>query len=382
MKTLILLISFFCLATFSSTARDTLKTIPSEYVYSFHFSELAVDTSECYFVLSKKLEENNFIVIGETHGVHESTTLINEIAQAKTFNRLITEIDQFSVDHLTQNFKKRDEYLKKMPGVYAMYSYLEEAELLQTIMASKAEINGIDLIHPSSVRLILFQMAMDVNLPSKSVKKIQELIERHTKDLSNGFLSKKTRQKTRKLLHELANVLSSEGEVLVTLLHHNQYPVEMMKGRAEYMTSQLEELEKGIGFYKENVLFKFGSSHVLKTKNTAGYKDVGRHIHTLEKEGKVEAFFLGIIPVSGVTGLPFFINDTQEKPYNFHLPVYTELRNLYMQINQTNTNLFVDVEAFRSKVDQQTILSKDLKKILRNYDALIFLKEVHPSCVY
>jgi hypothetical protein len=347
---------------------DTIRHIPSEYVYPI---SLIGDS-----ILSSKIRENQHILVGETHGVHESTVLIEQISQMKKFDRFITEIDSLSIKHLILNFSQADSILKKMPGAYTMYSFKEELILLQSLMEAGVQIEGIDLLHPASIRLILFELSQSSNLGQKSIVKLKDIIERHNRDLTtNGYLSLKTKKKTTHVLERISENIPISEKNLIDYIVNESYSGNLMEVRSIYMRNRLIELEKNQTLLTENVLFKFGGSHLKKNLNTAGYKDVGHYISQLNSQ----TFFIEIVPVSGKIGFPFCMDGEKSKSFNLESPYYEDLFDLRSNIESKNHVLFVDVEKFKKSLNSEVILSVHLQAILDNYDGVIFINEVSPS---
>ncbi|MCJ8291233.1 MAG: hypothetical protein MJK07_15775 [Flavobacteriales bacterium] len=382
-KKSVLTLTFLFTALSLSAQGDTIRAIPSDYIYPINLIGETLSEGEGYSKLTSRIRENQYILVGETHGVHESTVIIRQLSQMKKFDRFITEIDSLSMKNLLHNFAKVDSILEKMPGVYTMYSYKEELELLQALIEDSAQLEGIDLLHPAAVRLILLELSMSSTLNKQSILNLKKVIAQHNQNLTTkGYISKRTYKKTARLLSKLDKIGSLTEKKLIDYLISGSYPSNFMKGRAIYMRNRLMDLENNHQFLSENVLFKFGSSHIQKSINTAGYKDIGQYINQLGLQKSKETFFIEIVPVSGEIGFPFSIDGEQSKSVDFESKSYKNLFAIYSNIDTKHRVLFIDVEAFKESLNERSILSEHVKTIIDNYDGLIFIEDVTPSQIH
>jgi len=381
MKKSLLQILFIGYSLISSAQVDTVTTIPPEYIVPVENVQNELINELSIIELKGKILKNNFIVIGETHGVKESTEIIKQISRTKKIDYFITEMDSFSINHIHKNVDSSGTILQKFPGAYSMFSYKEDMELLNSLREANTVIEGIDLLHPASIRLILHELSNSPNIDIRSLNKIRELIESHSSDLAKGYLSSKTKKNTVKFLHKLFEGCPEYEQDLIHYILNHKYPPNFMEARAKYMINRMSYLVDSSDLTNQNVLVKFGASHTIKTKNTAGFHDVGWYINSLPKQ-KVDAYFLTIVPVSGKTGLPFEINGMTSKDFDFNSKYYRPLRNLYNSLEQGHNSLFIDVETFRQNLDSKAIISSDLKYILTNYDGILFIDQVTPSITF
>ena len=379
MKKSLLQTLFIGYSLFSFAQVESVSTIPSEYIILIENVENELINELTIIEFKEKILKNNFIVIGETHGVRESTNIIKQIARTKKIDHFISEIDSISINHIYENIDSSSAILQKLPGAYSMYSYKEDMELLNLLRDSNTIIDGVDLLHPASIRLILYELSNSPNLDTKSLNKIRGLIESHSNNLTKGYLSAKTNKNTVKLLAKLMEKCPEYERSLIRYILNNKYPYNMMSARAVYMINRMKKIVENTDLLQQNVLFKFGASHTIKTDNTAGFHDVGWYIDSLSKQKLVDAYFMTIVPVSGKIGLPFEINGMTSKGFDFNSKYYESLHNLYNSVNQGNSSLFIDVESFRQSLDDRTVISKELKDILDKYDGIIFIEQVTPS---
>lgn len=382
-KKTVLTLTYLLTSLFLSAQTDTIRAIPSDYIYPINLIDDTLSEGKGYSKLTSRIRENQYVLVGETHGVHESTVIIRQLSQVKKFDRFITEMDSLSMKNLMRNFSKVDSVLKQMPGVYTMYSYKEELELLQTLIQDSVQLEGIDLLHPAAIRLILFELSKSSTLNKRSILSLKKVIAQHNQNLTTkAYLSKRTYNKTARLQSKIDKVGSITEKKLIHYLTSDSYPRNFMKGRAVYMRNRLMDLENNQSFLSENVLFKFGSSHLQKNFNTAGYKDIGQYINELGLHKNKETFFIEIVPVSGEIGFPFCIDGEQSKSVNFQSKSYKDLFAIYSNIEIKHRVLFVDVEAFKESLSEKAILSDHVNAIIDNYDGLIFIDEVTPSQIH
>lgn len=263
-----LMVMFNCLISVAQT--ETLKTVPAKHITTIPVAENQSLSKRIINELEEKVLDHNFIVVGETHGIRESTELIKEIAQLKKFDRFITEIDSFSIGHIAEHIKSASSVLQEMPGVFAMYSYKEELELLNLLRDAGAGLNGVDQIHPVSIRLILSELAESESLSARSIERLKALIKSHSEDLSNGFLTSRTKRQT---IHLLSKLLKHSPANEKSLVHHLLKSLRLgysMKVRSQYMIEGLSRLIDSSSVMGENVLFKFGASLPHRTEHHSG----------------------------------------------------------------------------------------------------------------
>ncbi|MCH2225933.1 MAG: hypothetical protein MK066_14280 [Crocinitomicaceae bacterium] len=375
-----LTITFHCIFSFAQS--DTLYTITSEFIVPIQSNENQPINELTVNRLREKVLENNFILVGETHGVQESTDFIKQIAHVKKIDHFITEIDSFSIDYITQHMNISDTLLHRMPGVYSMYSYKEEIGLLNLLKDAHTTFDGVDLVHPVAIRLILFELSNSGNLNTRTINTLRKLIESHSRDLSKGFLSSKINKRTIQFLSKLINDCPEYEQSLIKYALNHKYPPNFMEARAKYTVNRMSYLINNSDLTSQNVLFKFGASHTMKTKNTAGFHDIGWFVDSLAKQKLVDAYFLTIVPISGKVGLPFEIDGLTSKSFDFNSRYYESLRNLYDSVNQGERSIFVDVESFRQSLNDSSIISSELKYILDNYDGILFIDQVTPSTTF
>ena len=368
--------------TFSIAQTDTLRTIPSKYIVPIESIKDQLIDDLTVTELKNKILENNIIVVGENHGVKESINAIKKIAQVRQINHFITEIDSFSINRITKYKNSSKTLLQNMPGLYGMYSYLEDMEFLNSLESSGVVCHGVDLVHPASIRLILFELSKSQNLSDKTVARLNKLIESHSKDLSKGYMSNKTERQTVKFLSKIFKNCSEVEKDHIRYVLKYRYPKNFMEARAKYMIERTSQVLQSCDVLNKNILLKFGASHTLKTYNSSGYRDVGWYINSISVQKSPNSYFLTIVPVSGVVGLSLEINNRSFKNFDFNFKYYDHLRNFYNSLDKRTNSLFVDVESFRENLDDKTVVSSELKYIIDNYDGIIFMDQVTPSKIF
>jgi hypothetical protein len=372
-----LVITFQCIFCIAQT--DTIHTIPPKYIVPIKNVTNQLVNEFSIIELKNRILDHNVIIIGENHGVHESTQIIKQITQIKQINHLITEIDSFSINYITKHKNNSKSLLQKMPGLYGMYSYEEDLELLNSLADSNTICHGVDLIHPATIRLILYKLSKSSILNDKTITAIKRLIESHSRDMHKGYLAAKTNKKTIKLLSKILKTCSELEKEYINYVFKYQYPSNFMEARAKYIIERTSYIFENNDLTNKNVLLKFGASHTLKTYNTSGFRDIGWYMDSISKQKLISPYFLTITPVSGVTGLPLKIDGNTSKKFDFNLKYNRHLKKFYNSLDKTTNSLFVDIRAFRKNLDSTSVISEELKYILDNYDGIIFIDQVTPS---
>lgn len=357
---------------------DCLKKNSKEYIYSMYYSDTTGLTGPGWYFLQSKLKDSQYVLLGETHGTKEIPVIVKEINDNWKFDYFITEIDSMSAAFLTGPAIEKNQVLYDVPGGFAMYSTKEESELIESLLVNEVAIEGIDMVHPISFRLFLFALLQTKGLSQKSYRRVRSLIAQQEKDIVQiGVISSKEKRKMERRLIKINKKDFKGKNGLIFFLLNNKYPPRQMENRAIYMQEKFLALAKQKGFSDMNILFKFGSSHLKKIKNTAGFIDLGACVNDYSKKNKINTCFVGVFAVNGLLGLPMMINGGSVKITALENDSYCSAEySLFKEINNTDQYIVVDIKGFKEKSVSKGKVCPFLKELMDNYDVLIFVKEV------
>lgn len=370
----------FCLMQLGGVIKaqtDCLEKKSKEYIYPLYYSDTAGLSGQGWNFLQSKIKDSQYVLIGETHGTKEIPAIIKAINDSWKFDYFITEIDSMSAALLADTAIEKNQVLNDVPGAFAMYSTKEELELIDLLLANEVAIEGIDMIHPISFRLFLFALLQTEGLSQKSYRKVCSLIVQQEKDISQiGVVSSKQKRRMERRLVKINKVDFKGRSELISFLLKNKYPPNQMENRAIFMQGKFLALANQKAFSDKNILFKFGSSHLKKTINTAGFIDLGACVNDYSIKNKINTCFIGVFVVNGMLGLPMKINGESVKIAALENDSYCSVEySLFNEINNLDEYIVVDIKGFKEKSKSQNNRCLYLKELVDNYDVLIFAKE-------
>lgn len=359
------------------------------------FNTKDLNSNQLTQFFSNKIENTQFIMLGEQHGIREvgeiTNTLYN-LAKPKGYNALCIEVSPFAASILDLQFsasKNPEEGLQKLykeyPFSIPFYNNKNDVELFKNVMKQNGEIWGIDQVFMVEFRLV-FDYLINLNNNNALKEAVKPLLKEaklgfekavkeknmkapfifnYSDELHNKLLKLTETEEEKKLLKDLK--LTKEIYMYYfqrkNYLNNNERAKLMKRNFLNYYdkASEVGKIPK--------VLFKLGANHVGKGLTRTNVFDISNLVSELafiNNKKSLHVFAMGVDgtknlgnPFAPVSIVPF--NNAKELPKEVLEVVKT----------QKNKYLIIDAEALRSKAKN---LSKQMKDLVFKYDVLIYIK--------
>jgi hypothetical protein len=377
LKTYTFILLLLPLVSFSQF--DSIDVPSAEYIH-----EIVLENGLCngpgWDSISKHYKENQLFGLGEIHGTKEVASFFRQLLIEEKVDHYITEIDSLTMAIVSRDLAFSDTALAEHPGSYAMYSYSEERYLLADLKEQQTKFYGIDEVHPISMRILMAEMIKDPRITSKHQDKLKRFIADYNLAIEEGkvldLISSKTRKKLKKLLQKIKRKdLEGKSSSIDFIEKHWHYY--LMKTRSDLMKKTTKRVLSNVKINDSvKVVFKFGASHLAKTRNAARFKDVGYAVDAFAKSKDLTSYHLLTLIVEGNIALPAQMGgskaisfDIRNDPFSAHLIPFGE-------VFDTESCLFFDLKGFSKMLEtKDTILKPAFQKLLRDYDGVVMFRE-------
>lgn len=395
MRTIHFLIVFL-LGSTPILAQDSLITkIASEQMQIINFDNHKL-SGDGMNLLTKKITEHRYVLIGEDHLNNEVLDFTEYIAKNIDFDTYITEADQLTMDILKKDHEKIKGYhsiVANSPDKFSFFSFNRDRELLNYFFDKKKTTIGIDNIYFNSDGVIfqeLIKRTKNKEAKAKYEVMLKESIARWNRykanqdqnpiennnlpylfigDFSKSIIDIQKLKLSEYEYHALDELLKSNK---IYYLGNTEEGLNSHYLRISSMKAQLlQNYDKIKG--KRN-LFKFGANHIGKGKSLLQNSfDVGNLVTNLADSEQQESLHIAIIQQSGKAGA-FFSESTDADTISF-------LKPFYKLIGKDNEWLLFDLNKISENIKKQkgSIKSTGLKNLIEGYDYLIIVPKVTPQ---
>ncbi|KYG73059.1 hypothetical protein [Roseivirga echinicomitans] len=388
-KTLSILISFlFTLITVKAQTIDLLKE------NSFVVNDLA--STELTDFLNKKIENSQFIMLGEQHGIKEVGDISNvifNISKPFGYNTLCIETDFIAAKTIENIFSKStspSEELKqlyqKYPFSIPFYNNKDDIKLFSNIIDNGGKIWGVDQTFMVQFRLN-FEYIIK-NSESEALKKaIKLLLEeakigfqkaideknlmapfifKYSDDLHNQLVSLTNSESDKNLLNDLK--MTRE---IYNLNFQKEYYLNNNK-RAELMKRNFLNYYNNSKESKTHpkVLFKLGANHVKKGLNNNNVFDISNMISELAIVNGKTSLHIYATGINGTQNIGNPFTPVSIVPFDNSKDIPEEVRELMK--NQLGKYFIIDTEPLRVKGNS---LTEKMNDLALKYDILIYIKD-------
>lgn len=382
------LIAFFLTASVTIVSQNNIEkhvvnvnTLQSEKLTSF---------------FNKKIENTQFIMLGEQHGIQEVGEITNQLynlAKPEGYSTLCIETSPFAakmLDLQLSSTKNAEESLRKLYAKYPItipfYNNKNDIKLFENVKNNNGEIWGIDQVFMVEFRLI-FDYLVHLNDNERLKKAVKPLLNEailgfektvKEKNMMAPFIFKYSDDLHTKLL-SLANS-NEEKNILNDLkktkeIYTYNFQKEYYKNnneRAKLMKSNF------INYYNKalqkdrlpKVVFKLGANHVSRGLTTTNVFDISNMISELAVINNKKSLHIYAIGVNGTKNLGHPFAPVSVIPFDESKKLPKEISEIIA--NQTKKYIIIDAEKLRSKANS---LSKKMKNLVLKYDVLIYIKD-------
>ncbi|MEM9363208.1 MAG: hypothetical protein AAGA43_11260 [Bacteroidota bacterium] len=340
-------------------------------------------------------ENNQFILIGEQHGIKEVGTFTNtifDLVHKDGFTTLCIETDALAAQKIFEMASSKEPLKtakalhQKFPFAIPFYNNVSDYDLFLNVISKGGNIWGIDQTFMAQFRLNFEHLSS--NTPNQSLKKMTaELKEKAIRAYKNSvcnksfgdlFISQYTETLHDSLLATKPN--SEEIEILAQFkktqeIYGYYYSKEYYNNnnvRGKLMKSNFTT------YYKEalktnttpKVIFKLGATHATRGLSMMQIYDVSNYVSELAVFNNMRSLHFMVAGLNGTVleGNPFSENPIHEFDNTKQLP--KELQELVTEFDKKYT--IVHLEPLREKSYGKQF-SEGLKTFIFNYDVLVLV---------
>jgi len=358
------------------------------------FSSLNTKELEDFF--KKKIENTQFIMLGEQHGIKEAgqvTNTLYDMAKPQGYNALCIEVSPFAANMLDLQFtgsKNPEDGLRKLyneyPFTIPFYNNVNDIELFKNVIANKGEIWGIDQVFMAEFRLV-FDYIVNLSANEELKKAVEPLLKeakigfekavkeknmmapfifKYSDELHNSLLQLAKTEDEKKILKDLklTKDIYSYNFQKQFYKNNNERAKLMKRNFLEYYdsASDIGELPK--------VIFKLGANHVAKGLNNTNVLDISNMVTELATINGTTSLHIYAMGVNGTKNLGNPFAPVSVVPFDNSKDLPDEVQEILK--TKTEKYLIIDAEALRNKANS---ISAKMKKLVLKYDVLIYIRD-------
>lgn len=387
MKTILYIFTAF-LITINVQAQSTIKK------HSFSLNDLNADEFADFF--SKKIEDTQFIMLGEQHGIKEVGQLTNtlyNLSKPAGYNALCIETSPFAASVLDLQFtgtKNPEKGLRKLyeeyPYAIPFYNNKSDVRLFKNVVASNGAIWGIDQTFMAEFRLV-FDYLVHLN-DNKALKNAAKpLLKEATlgfekaineKNIMASFIFKYSNELHTKLMALTAS--EEEKKMLADLKLTTEIYMYNFQKQFYMNNNERAKLMKRnfLNYYDEaasagklpKVLFKLGANHVGKGLNTTNVFDISNMVTELAAINGSTSLHVYVMGINGTKNMGNPFAPASIAPFDNSKNFPEEIKELIK--NTTGKYILIDATKLRAKANH---LSLEMKSLVLKYDVLIYIND-------
>jgi hypothetical protein len=363
--------------------------------------------------LSEAAAANQFLMIGEDHGIAELpqfTAALYQHIVPHGYQYFATETGPFTAA-LLQEMGQRPSFLDdlrdtltKYPWCIPFYNMLEEAEMLQDIVGERRPdqpiIWGLDQEFIGVPRLFfpkLVEQAAD--------ETGRKVLQRYQQQALQGFVTTMANKNPSSIFfysaspedfaqmraalnedaaaHRLLDELEESWEVYHQFFTRegyasNQHRAEMMKRHFWSYYQQASRVGE-----RPKVLFKFGANHMYRGANGLNVFDIGNFVNELASQEGTGSFHMYVIGKNGTQNAYTPFSDEAAKKQLYDAKNYLDQMDVgpLLELSGNDHWSIFDLRPIRHLLFNRKIKDLDpaLEKVIWSYDAFLVIPEVHAS---
>lgn len=358
-----------------------------------HLRINSLDDPQFTQLLMDKMENTQFILLGEQHGVREIGALAKHVysmAHPLGYNTYCIETDALAAEKISafssqSNPVAQAQILKKdFPFSIPFYENPNDYELFQQVKMNGGEIWGIDQVFMAEWRLYFHELAE--NASNQAVRSKASLMEAKAQAGFQESIEKKQFQSMGMFQFEpgdyeelkaLSEDKAEQNRIALLARSHDIYMANMQQRYYEnnYNRSQLMK-ENFMEYYRKakeqnpKVLFRMGAYHMGRGLTETRIYDIANMASELAQTNGKQSLHILALGIKGqnTIGNPF--SPVSSAPYDNQKEIMPELVSVVENLEEKY--LVVDMLPLRSKSKS---LSKELQKYVFRYDLIILIND-------
>ncbi len=361
-----------------------------------HIFEVDALTDLTFVDFINQISPNNqFILIGEQHGIKEVgffTNSIFDLVHKDGFNLLCIETDALAAKKIEEMARSKEPtksaraISKEFPLAIPFYNNASDYDLFTNVVSKGGSLWGIDQTFMAQFRLNLNHLTtkttntslkkITYNLKERAEQAFAQSLE--NKSFQDMFIYKYTQE-----LHDslvATNPNAEETEILAQLKKTREI-YGYFSSKQYYLNNEVRgQLMKSNfnRYYKEalkanpvpKVIFKLGATHATRGLSMTKIYDVSNYLSELAVFNDMRSLHFMVAGLSGevLQGNPFAENPIKEFDNTNQLP--KELQELVANFNKKY--VVVHLEPLREK-SYGKLFSENLKTYIFNFDVLVLV---------
>lgn len=346
--------------------------------------------------LLPKIEQSQFILLGESHGIMEVGEITNHLYQLSKpfdFNTLCIETDPLVARVITDfhrsgnTLEKAKENETKFPWSIPFYNNVEDYKLLNNVLDNNGKLWGIDQSMMAQFRLSFDYLTTSENKKLKALAETKRddamasyneaittknfskaYVFKYNDDTHNALLKEAKKPWERDILEDLKKTKAIYDYQFSGQYYMNNYT------RAQLMKSNFMDYMKTTGSEDTKVLFKLGYNHTSRGLTFTNVYDIGNMASELaESRGKRSLHILAMA-ISGHENRANPVEtDKVSQPVNYskYLP-----KTVYDFGKVSGSKyLMIKAEELRPMAGK---LDSEAQKFIFKYDVIILINDAKP----
>lgn len=376
------------------TASATIVSQNNIEKFTINVNTLQSEKLTSFF--NKKIENTQFIMLGEQHGLQEVGEITNQLynlAKPEGYSSLCIETSPFAakvLDLQLSSTKDTEEGLRKLyakyPFTIPFYNNKNDIKLFENVKNSNGEIWGIDQVFMVEFRLI-FDYLVHLNDNERLKKAVEPLLNEAVlgfekavkeKNMMAPFIFKYSDDLHSKLV-SLANS-EEEKNILNDLKKTKEiYTYNFQKAYYKNNNERARLMKRNFLNYYDSasgtsilpkIVFKLGANHVSKGLTKTNVYDISNMISELAVINNKKSLHIYAVGVNGTKNLGHPFAPVSVIPFDESKGLPKEISEIIT--NQTKKYIIIDAEKLRPKANS---LSKKMKNLVLKYDVLIYIKD-------
>nr|WP_298995915.1 hypothetical protein [uncultured Allomuricauda sp.] len=338
---------------------------------------------------------NQFIMIGEQHGIKEAGTVTNaifDLVHKDGFNTLCIETDALAARKIKEMASSKEPLTlaknlhQKFPFAIPFYNNVSDYDLFLNIISKGGDIWGIDQTFMAQFRLNFEHLSNNTANPSlkkmtdelkEKAKKAYEssvknksfkdmFISQYTKGLHDSLLATKPNPEETEILTQFEKTKEIYGYYYSKDYYkNNNVRGELMKSNFNVYYKKALETNS-----TPKVIFKLGATHATRGLSMMQIYDVSNYVSELAAFNDMRSLHFMVAGLNGTVleGNPFAEIPIRDFDNTKQLP--EELQEVVTDFNKKY--VVIHLEPFREKAYGKNF-SENLKKFIFNFDALVLV---------
>jgi hypothetical protein len=344
------------------------------------------------------VQQSQFVLIGEDHGIAQIPLFAAAVAQAFRPAVFVTEVDPYVTQQLTRLVTQpgpATAYLRQYPEALCFYDWAEEFELVRALRAQQVRLIGLDqvfcttsapfyaqlagLVKSKATKAYLQQKAAAYQAQNQAFEKLGNddfvmLKQPQTAIDSLVLLTKSESPAAQKMAQDYAISYT------IYKTQNHQLRVNLMKRN---LLQALQPYQTPNGLVAPKILFKFGSTHLargLSNITRGNFYDVGNLVQNLADTQGQQSLHLYIIGKQGEQAESDNPNFPAKRTAKYSASENALLLPLLNQVTGSDWSVF-DLRPVRVALStgKLQVGNLALQRTIMGYDYLIVIPETTAS---